>query len=182
MSGITREQIARAIANVRDGNGRRYAALSRVHGDPSKLACLVTDAVMALLPARPAPISESERLAREWTQTPFCRCGHAIGVHASDSDSHCSDCGCREFVVGAIGNDPGPARPSPTDDDRPSNEQTMATALAAFGWECGPEFWKRYYRDTWVFHLANAVERLTEELERLRAHQGTTSPPQEGTP
>lgn len=45
------------------------------------------------------------------------------------------------------------------------NEATMAKALARFGWTCGPEFWRRYYTDQWVFNLANAVETLTEERE-----------------
>ncbi len=49
---------------------------------------------------------------------------------------------------------PGPTR------EQPSDEQAMATALAPFGWTCGPEFWQRYYQDPWVFNLANAVERL----------------------
>jgi hypothetical protein len=61
MSDHTREQIARAIANVRDANGRRYAALSRVHGEPSKLACLITDTVLGLLPARPSPTDDDLR-------------------------------------------------------------------------------------------------------------------------
>jgi hypothetical protein len=51
----------------------------------------------------------------------------------------------------------------------------MTAALARFGWECGPEFWKRYDADPWVYHLANAVERLTAEIERLRAQQGPVS-------
>jgi hypothetical protein len=40
-------------------------------------------------------------------------------------------------------------------------EAKMAAALQPFGWTCGPEFWRRYYTDTWVFNLANAVERLS---------------------
>lgn len=43
-------------------------------------------------------------------------------------------------------------------------EEKMADALKRFGWTCGPEFWQRYYSDPWVFNLANAVERLTEDL------------------
>lgn len=48
-------------------------------------------------------------------------------------------------------------------------EQKMAAALKPFGWTCGPEFWDRYYTDPWVFNLANAVQRLTEEVDRLCA-------------
>jgi len=44
------------------------------------------------------------------------------------------------------------------------DEDTMAAALSPFGWTCGPEFWQRYHTDPWVFHLANAVEKLTERL------------------
>jgi len=43
-------------------------------------------------------------------------------------------------------------------------ERHLADALSAFGWTCGPDFWKRYYADPWVFNLANAVERLTDQL------------------
>ena len=43
-------------------------------------------------------------------------------------------------------------------------ERTMTAALAPFGWTCGPDFWRRYYTDPWVFNLANAIERLTEQL------------------
>jgi len=39
--------------------------------------------------------------------------------------------------------------------------EKMEAALRPFGWECGPEFWTRYYSDPWVFNLANAVEHLT---------------------
>jgi hypothetical protein len=46
-------------------------------------------------------------------------------------------------------------------------EAEMTAALARFGWTCGPEFWQRYYSDPWVFNLANAVEKLTAENERL---------------
>ena len=45
------------------------------------------------------------------------------------------------------------------------SEETMQAALKRFGWECGPEFWWRYHSDPWVFNLANAVERLTAELD-----------------
>lgn len=45
-----------------------------------------------------------------------------------------------------------------------ADEATLEAALAPFGWTCGPEFWQRYYADGWVFGLANAVERLTEQL------------------
>ncbi len=38
--------------------------------------------------------------------------------------------------------------------------QTMEDALKPFGWAMGPAFWDRYATDPWVFHLANAVERL----------------------
>jgi hypothetical protein len=44
------------------------------------------------------------------------------------------------------------------------SERRMADALAPFGWTCGPDFWQRYYTDPWVFNLANAVERLTDQL------------------
>jgi hypothetical protein len=50
---------------------------------------------------------------------------------------------------------PGPTREL-TDD-----EQSLTSALAPFGWICGPGFWERYYQDPWVFNLANAVERLS---------------------
>lgn len=43
-------------------------------------------------------------------------------------------------------------------------EARMAAALRPFGWTCGPDFWARYHTDPWVFNLANAVERLTEQL------------------
>ena len=45
-------------------------------------------------------------------------------------------------------------------------EAKMAAALRPFGWTCTTAFWRRYYTDPWVFNLANAVERLTDELER----------------
>jgi hypothetical protein len=50
-------------------------------------------------------------------------------------------------------------------DDR--GEAQLAAALAPFGWRCDAdrEFWRRYYTDPWVFNLANAVERLTLQLE-----------------
>jgi hypothetical protein len=44
------------------------------------------------------------------------------------------------------------------------SEQAIKAALAPFGWTCGPDFWKRYHTDPWVFNLANAVERLTAQL------------------
>lgn len=52
-------------------------------------------------------------------------------------------------------------------DDRVGDKLTAA--LKAFGWEVGPAFAERYYSDPWVFNLANAVERLTSEVERTRA-------------
>lgn len=45
----------------------------------------------------------------------------------------------------------------------------LVVALQSFGWECGPEFKKRYLTDPWVFNLANAVERLFVENVELRA-------------
>lgn len=51
----------------------------------------------------------------------------------------------------------------------PTTEETMTEALKAFGWTCSPAFWARYYRDSWVFNLANAVERLTAERDALAA-------------
>jgi hypothetical protein len=54
-----------------------------------------------------------------------------------------------------------------------AGETSMARALAPFGWVCGPEFWKRYYSDAWVFNLANAVERLSAEVDRLNAESRT---------
>ena len=42
-----------------------------------------------------------------------------------------------------------------------TNEARMAAALRPFGWTCGPDFWRRYYADPWVFNLANAVEHLS---------------------
>jgi len=47
-------------------------------------------------------------------------------------------------------------------------EEKMTAALRRFGWTCGPEFWQRYYSDPWVFNLANAVERLTDQLEEAQ--------------
>jgi hypothetical protein len=49
------------------------------------------------------------------------------------------------------------------------DEATLAAALKPFGWTCDKHFWRRFYSDPWVFHLANAVEKLTEENARLRA-------------
>ena len=49
-----------------------------------------------------------------------------------------------------------------------TEESTLVAALKQFGWEGGPEFFRRYYSDPWVFNLANAVERLTAEVARLR--------------
>lgn len=46
-------------------------------------------------------------------------------------------------------------------------EERMAAALEPFGWTCTETFWQRYHTDPWVFNLANAVERLTEEVKRL---------------
>jgi hypothetical protein len=48
--------------------------------------------------------------------------------------------------------------------DELTGEEKLAAALRPFGWTCGPEFWRRYYSDPWVFNLANAVERLTDQL------------------
>jgi hypothetical protein len=48
----------------------------------------------------------------------------------------------------------------------------MEEALARFGWTCSDEFWRRYHSDPWVFHLANAVERLHQENERLQQNAG----------
>lgn len=45
----------------------------------------------------------------------------------------------------------------------------LAAALKPFGWTCTEDFWRRYYSDPWVFNLANAVERLTDEVARLTA-------------
>lgn len=46
--------------------------------------------------------------------------------------------------------------------------EPMEAALKPFGWTCGPDFWQRYYTDTWVFALANAVEALTRENAQLK--------------
>jgi hypothetical protein len=51
---------------------------------------------------------------------------------------------------------------------RSRSEATLEAALKEFGWLCGDEFWQRYYTDPWVFHLANAVERLTEQVTELK--------------
>lgn len=48
---------------------------------------------------------------------------------------------------------------TPTDPER-----RMAAALQPFGWTVGPEFWKRYHSDPWVFNLANAIERLAAQV------------------
>lgn len=48
------------------------------------------------------------------------------------------------------------------------NEDRLEAALKPFGWACGPEFWKRYYTDPWVFNLANAVARLSEQLDNAQ--------------
>lgn len=48
-------------------------------------------------------------------------------------------------------------------------ERRIAAALKPFGWTCTDDFWRRYYTDTWIFNLANAVERLS------RAAAGRTS-------
>lgn len=47
-------------------------------------------------------------------------------------------------------------------------ENKIEAALRPFGWKCGPEFWTRYYTDAWVFHLANALERRSWEVEQLK--------------
>ena len=44
------------------------------------------------------------------------------------------------------------------------SQSKLAAALRPFGWTCTDEFWRRYYSDPWVFSLANAVERLTDEV------------------
>lgn len=46
------------------------------------------------------------------------------------------------------------------DKTRSPTEEKITAALKPFGWECGPDFWKRYHSDPLVFNLANAVERL----------------------
>lgn len=46
-------------------------------------------------------------------------------------------------------------------------EADLADALKQFGWTCGPEFWRRYYTDAWVFNLANAVEKLTARIAEM---------------
>jgi hypothetical protein len=50
-----------------------------------------------------------------------------------------------------------------------ADEARMEAALKPFGWTCGPDFWRRYHTDAWVFNLANAVERLSSEVDRLEA-------------
>ena len=52
--------------------------------------------------------------------------------------------------------------------DTVRGEDRMAAALKPFGWTCTEDFWRRYYSDPWVFNLANAVERLTDEVTRLQ--------------
>lgn len=49
-----------------------------------------------------------------------------------------------------------------------TDEASMAAALKPFGWTCTADFWQRYYSDPWVFNLANAVERLTEQISDLQ--------------
>jgi hypothetical protein len=44
--------------------------------------------------------------------------------------------------------------------DERNGEERIVAALRPFGWVCGPEFWRRYYSDPWIFNLVNAVERL----------------------
>lgn len=64
-----------------------------------------------------------------------------------------------------------------------SVSDSMTAALKAFGWEVGPAFVERYYTDPWVFNLANAVEKLSAEVERLQhqvaypSGQGVSQPP-----
>lgn len=48
-----------------------------------------------------------------------------------------------------------------------AGETKLSAALKPFGWTCSRDFWERYYSDPWVFNLANAVERLTDEVARL---------------
>lgn len=52
------------------------------------------------------------------------------------------------------------------------SEAQLAAALRPFGWTCGPEFWKRYYTDPWVFNLANAVQRLSVVADVEASEQG----------
>lgn len=40
--------------------------------------------------------------------------------------------------------------------------------LRSFGWECGPEFEKRYITDPWVFNLVNIIENLANGIEEVR--------------
>lgn len=40
--------------------------------------------------------------------------------------------------------------------------------LREYGWACGPEFDERYLTDTWVFNLANVVERERIQAERFK--------------
>lgn len=63
--------------------------------------------------------------------------------------------------------DPTPTEPV-RDAELVRDEKTLAAALKPFGWTCTEDFWRRYYSDPWVFNLANAVERLTDEVARLR--------------
>ena len=60
--------------------------------------------------------------------------------------------------------------------DPAPGEAKMEAVLAQFGWTCGDDFWKRYYTDPWVFNLANAIERLTDENVRLAQLVGKHDP------
>lgn len=51
-------------------------------------------------------------------------------------------------------------------------EARMAAALKPFGWTCGPDFWKRYYSDAWVFNLANAVVALSLAISDTAQEEG----------
>lgn len=46
-------------------------------------------------------------------------------------------------------------------------EQKLANVLRPFGWTCSDNFWDRYYRDPWVFNLANALERVVDRNHEL---------------
>jgi hypothetical protein len=38
--------------------------------------------------------------------------------------------------------------------------ERLTAALKSFGWDCTPDFWRRYHTDAWVYNLANAVALL----------------------
>jgi hypothetical protein len=58
--------------------------------------------------------------------------------------------------------------------------EPLADALARFGWTTNDEFWHRYNTDVWIFNLANAVKKLTEENDRLRKENNGTQRPSTG--